>query len=132
MTEHRCSITGNLSGTDTWEASYECPCAGCQEWLGEQRAAGHWPPKPSFVMGGWGYSGPLAQLPAKTPGPEEQRLLDRLFGDPTRKLVNFHATWGPQAHKATREERAKAINDMLDTPATRLDFADSSRLPPRQ
>jgi hypothetical protein len=27
-------------------------------------------------------------------GPETQRLVDRLTGDPERKLVNFHVSWG--------------------------------------
>jgi hypothetical protein len=130
MSDLRCSVTGNPVGTDTWEASYECPCAGCQEWLSELKASGAWPPKPSFILGGWGYSGPLAQIPGKQPGPEEARLIDRLFNDPTKVLRNFHVSWGPGAHKATREQRAKAINDMLDAPSTRLDFVDSNRLPP--
>ncbi len=29
----RCEVTGNLCGTDTWEANYVCQCASCTEWL---------------------------------------------------------------------------------------------------
>jgi hypothetical protein len=65
------------------------------------------------------------------PGPEEQRLIDRLFNDPTRKTVNFHVSWGPDAHRITREERAAAINHALDATergeGKPLDFADSVR-----
>lgn len=29
---HRCQITGNLCGTDTW-GTYPCKCDSCQLWL---------------------------------------------------------------------------------------------------
>jgi hypothetical protein len=65
------------------------------------------------------------------PGLEEQRLIDRLFNDPTRKTVNFHVSWGPEAHKISREERCAALNHALDAvdrgEGKPLDFADSVR-----
>ena len=59
---------------------------------------------------------------------EIQKLKDRLC-DPDRKLVSFGVTWGPEAWKLTPEERAGAINKMLDTAGSRLDFNDSNRPP---
>lgn len=50
----------------------------------------------------------------QTTGPEMSRLLARLFDNPKRKLVNFNAWWGPDAEMATVEQRAAAINRMLD------------------
>lgn len=42
------------------------------------------------------------------------RLIDRLFNDPKRKLVNFNVFPGENWDNCTSEERAKAINDALD------------------
>jgi hypothetical protein len=47
-------------------------------------------------------------------GPEMTRLLDRLYGNPKRRVVHFNAWWGPNAHKLTVEERAATINRWLD------------------
>lgn len=46
--------------------------------------------------------------------PEMDRLIDRFFGDPDKKLVNFNAWWGPNAASMTAEQRAAAINKALD------------------
>lgn len=47
-------------------------------------------------------------------GPELQRLIDRLTGDPTKRLKAFNVWWGPEAHALTTEQRAAAINRVLD------------------
>lgn len=65
--------------------------------------------------------------------PEKDRLIDRLFNDPRRKLLNFHVTWGPEAYKLSPEQRAARINHAFDQvdcgQAKRLDFSDSLREP---
>jgi hypothetical protein len=45
-------------------------------------------------------------------GPEQQRLMDRLFNDPTRKLLNFKITPGDKP--STKEELCAEINKALD------------------
>ena len=49
-------------------------------------------------------------------GPEEARLIKRLFenDDPSKNVLNFHVSWGDDAHKVTREQRAAQINSALD------------------
>jgi len=51
-------------------------------------------------------------------GPEMQRLLDRLFNDPSRTLRHFNVWWGDKAHELTTEERAKVLNDAFDQEAS--------------
>lgn len=34
--DRRCEVTGNLCGTDTWEARTPCKCRQCQTWLMEE------------------------------------------------------------------------------------------------
>lgn len=43
---------------------------------------------------------------------EKEKLIDRLFNDPKRKLLNFHITRGPEP--CTAEELCAAINHALD------------------
>jgi hypothetical protein len=45
-------------------------------------------------------------------GPEQHRLIDRLFDDPTRKLRNFSIT--PGNKPATAEEICGEINKAMD------------------
>jgi hypothetical protein len=45
-------------------------------------------------------------------GPEQQRLMDRLFGDPTRRARNFKITPGDQP--CTKEELCAEINKAMD------------------
>jgi hypothetical protein len=45
-------------------------------------------------------------------GPEQKRLMDRLFNDPTRKLVNFKLT--PGDDPCTAEELCAEINKTMD------------------
>lgn len=49
-------------------------------------------------------------------GPEMTRLLARLFpDDPTKpRCKHFNAWWGPDAASMTKEQRAAAINRVLD------------------
>lgn len=47
-------------------------------------------------------------------GPEMKRLLDRLYGDPTKRTMHFNITPGPKYHELTMEERAAVINRALD------------------
>ncbi len=47
-------------------------------------------------------------------GPEQTRLLDRLFGDPKRKTLNFNIFPGERAHECTAEELCAEINKALD------------------
>jgi hypothetical protein len=49
-----------------------------------------------------------------TDTPEQDRLRARLADTPERKIHNVHVSWGPGAASATDEERAAAINSMLD------------------
>jgi hypothetical protein len=62
-------------------------------------------------------------------GPEQTRLMDRLFNDPTYKLRNFHVTRGEKP--CTAEEICGEINKALDEVesgrAKNLDFKDSYR-----
>lgn len=55
---------------------------------------------------------------------ELERLKNRLFGDPTKKVTNFNVFWGPEAHKLTAEERAAEINKALDAPMTLIEDLD--------
>lgn len=57
---------------------------------------------------------------------ELDKLKERLFGDPDKKLMNFNVFWGPEAHTLTPEERAKAINEVFDA----LDRGDCRKLEP--
>jgi hypothetical protein len=45
-------------------------------------------------------------------GPQQQRLMDRLFGDPTRSVRNFKLTPGDKP--ATAEELCAEINKAMD------------------
>lgn len=45
-------------------------------------------------------------------GSEQTRLMDRLFNDPTRKLLNFSITPGEQ--RCTAEELCAEINSAMD------------------
>lgn len=60
-------------------------------------------------------------------GPEQQRLMDRLFKDPTRKLRNFHIT---RAYTpCTAEELSAEINKAMDQVEHRKavgDFGDGA------
>lgn len=60
-------------------------------------------------------------------GPEQQRLMDRMFSDPTRKLVNFKISAGDTPESAEKlcaeingamdqVERRRAAGDMGDGP----------------
>jgi hypothetical protein len=55
-------------------------------------------------------------VPIRLGGPEEQRLMDRLFNDPKRKLINFNIT--PGERRVTREELCAVLNQMLDARGT--------------
>lgn len=57
----------------------------------------------------------LAETPETEHGPEMTRLLDRLFGDPNKKTMNFNVFPGPKWNELSEEERAKTINDALDS-----------------
>lgn len=61
---------------------------------------------------------------------ELERLFDRLFNDPNKKLVNFNVWWGDKAHELTVDQRAKVLNDMLDQEAQgnacNLNFEDAT------
>lgn len=46
--------------------------------------------------------------------PEKDKLQEYLFGEESRKLVNFHVSWGPNAHLLSVEERYAAINRALE------------------
>lgn len=46
--------------------------------------------------------------------PEKDKLEEYLFGEESRKLVNFHVSWGPNAHLLSVEERYAAINRALE------------------
>jgi hypothetical protein len=54
---------------------------------------------------------------------EIDKLVKRLSG-----VKNFHVSWGPEAHKLSSEQRAKAINDIMDEIDARnyepMDFPD--------
>jgi len=45
-------------------------------------------------------------------GPEQQRLMDRLFNDPTRKILNFKMTRGDGSF--TAEELCAQVNSAMD------------------
>jgi hypothetical protein len=45
-------------------------------------------------------------------GPEQTKLMDRLFGDPSRKLVNFKFTRGDKP--ATAEEICEQMNKAFE------------------
>ncbi len=55
--------------------------------------------------------------------PEMDRLKDRLFGDPNKRVKNFHVTWGPKAHLVSKEERVAQINKAMDE-VTSKDLVD--------
>lgn len=48
-------------------------------------------------------------------GPEMTRLLDRLYGDPNKRTMNFNIFPGPLWDTLTMEERAKTLNDAMDS-----------------
>lgn len=62
-------------------------------------------------------------------GPEQQRLMDRLFNDPTRKLRNFKITPGDGAF--TKEELCAEINKAMDDVARRRAAGDKGDGPVR-
>jgi hypothetical protein len=62
-------------------------------------------------------------------GPEQQRLMDRLFNDPTRKLRNFKITPGDGAF--TKEELCAEINKAMDEVARRRAAGDKGDGPVR-
>ena len=45
-------------------------------------------------------------------GPEQERLMQRLFGDPNRRILNFHISLGTRP--ATAEEICGEVNKALD------------------
>lgn len=47
-------------------------------------------------------------------GPEQQRLVDRLFNDPSRRVLNFNIFPGERAHECTAEKLCAEINSALD------------------
>lgn len=49
-----------------------------------------------------------------TEGPEQKRLMDRLFGDPARRCLNFNIFPGERAHECSAEELCAEINKALD------------------
>jgi hypothetical protein len=58
-------------------------------------------------------------------GPEQERLMDRLFNDPTRELLNFHVWSGDKA--ATSEQICAEVNKAMDQSERRRasgDFGD--------
>jgi hypothetical protein len=57
---------------------------------------------------------------------ELEKLKERLFGEGAPKLLNFHVDFGGRKF-ASVEEVAKHINELMDAPATLLDFEDSQR-----
>jgi hypothetical protein len=47
-------------------------------------------------------------------GPEQTRLMDRLFGDPDRRCLNFNIFPSERAHECTAEELCAEINKAFD------------------
>jgi hypothetical protein len=45
-------------------------------------------------------------------GPEQQRLMDRLFNDPSRRLMNFNVF--PGEERVTAEELCAELNSAFD------------------
>lgn len=69
----------------------------------------------------------MTDKPATTPDrPEFERLMKRLGVDEGR-LINFHVSWGPDAHKLTPEERCAAINRAMDTAGPEILDVDNGR-----
>ena len=58
-------------------------------------------------------------------GPEQKRLMDRLFNDPTRRLRNFHITPGDKP--ATAEEICAEVNKGIDE-VERMQALEKNRL----
>lgn len=44
-----------------------------------------------------------------------RRLVERLYGDPNKRTTHFNVFPGPRWNELTVEERAKTINDALDS-----------------
>lgn len=61
-------------------------------------------------------------------GPEQKRLMDRLFNDPTRKLRNFSVTPGDKP--CTPEELCGEINKAMDEIERRRAAGELSDSPP--
>jgi hypothetical protein len=62
-------------------------------------------------------------------GPEQQRLMDRLFSDPTRKLRNFSITPGDKP--STPEEICAEVNKAMDEVERRKAAGDTGDGPTR-
>lgn len=60
-----------------------------------------------------------------TDGPEKTRFMERMFGNPNRKLKNFNVLWGDEARDLSEEQRYKVLNDSFD----RMEHCRSSRAP---
>ncbi len=45
---------------------------------------------------------------------EMERLKERLFPKDGPHIKNIHIEWGPEAHRLTPDERAGAVNKVLD------------------
>lgn len=56
---------------------------------------------------------------------EMERLEQRLFDTPDKRLVHFHVSWGPKAHLMTPEARAAAINAAFDAPGEEIFDVDN-------
>lgn len=61
-------------------------------------------------------------------GPEQKRLMDRLFNDPTRKLRNFSITPGDKP--CTAEQLCAEINKAMDEVERRIASGDLGDNPP--
>jgi hypothetical protein len=62
-------------------------------------------------------------------GPEQTRLMSRLFDDPKRKLRNFHITPGDKASSA--EEICAEVNKAMDQVECRRAAGDLGDEPPK-
>lgn len=62
-------------------------------------------------------------------GPEQTRLMDRLFGDPTRKLLNFNIFPGDKP--STPEEICREVNKAMDEVARRRAAGETGDGPAR-
>ena len=64
-------------------------------------------------------------------GPEQKRLMDRLFNDPTRKTLNFNITPGERRVSAEElcAELNKAFDEIESGRAEEVLTVDSGRIP---
>jgi hypothetical protein len=60
---------------------------------------------------------------------EVEKLIDRLFNDPNKKVIDFHFTWDPDAAELTVEEKARVLNEFLDAPKRRIDPSELDKFP---